>query len=536
MQINLDYCEKLLYSGKEVSFIRGAFFYLFSLPENFEVFCRFCLPAAFTKPFADFHKEIVVIFQGPNNNALAAPRGHGKSTLVGQGITIHDVVYKKEKYIVYTSENHTKSVSFLEPLSYELKYNKRIDFIYGPMEIKRGKDESNGKDREDCYDINRIRIQALSFEKNIRGLKYGNYRPTKIIMDDIENDMRVLNPLLRRKDLDKVNKQIIPALDPINGKYKIIGTILHHDSTLVTKIRVLKGNIYKACEFLPGTTEIDPETILFPAIYSKKVLDEIKYDIGSTSFQSEYMNDPIDDTASLIKRVWVLSTFDESLTYEEEGNKYDFICQGVDFAFSDRVTADESAFVVVGKDSDGYTIISCQSKMGMSTTEQFDYIEYNSSQLNCNDNALEENSIRSMSNELRKYNFEYTLFWTGSSDAPAKEQIDPEFEGKRHSVSKINMIKRLGTIFERNFNSRKDGDGYYLRIPYKTERDKQIAHKILDECTTYALADGKLVEVGPHGNIPIALGYALERSEMEKFEFGYGMLGGEEEDDIDETD
>ena len=59
---------------------------------------------------------------------------------------------------------------------------------------------------------------------------------------------------------------------------------------------------------------------------------------------------------------------------------------------------------------------------------------------------------------------------------------------------------RLGTAFE---NKR-------FIIPYKTEADKRTFDRILAECTSYALSDGKLVEAGVHPDIPIGLGYALE--------------------------
>jgi hypothetical protein len=133
-----------------------------------------------------------------------------------------------------------------------------------------------------------------------------------------------------------------------------------------------------------------------------------------------------------------------------------------------------------------------------------------------------------MSKELRNYSFPYTLFWTGATDSAAKQQLDPEFNNKRHTVGKTAMIKRLATQFE---NKR-------IRIPYKTDRDKVLASQIIDECSTYALQDGKLVEIGVHGDIPIALGYAIERAEMEKFEFAYGSLdmgGNNDYEDMEEN-
>lgn len=484
---------------------RKMLYSIFEKPKNFFVFCKVIMPHAFTKKFAKFHMEVINEFMKDGDSAMAAPRGHAKSTLIGLGYLMWLIAYEKEKYIIYTSQNHSKSVQFLEPLTYEIKNNPVFKFIYGVGRLMRVREKETGIDRQDVFDYNYMRIQALSFEKNIRGLKYYNVRPTLILLDDIETDERVINPELRVKDADKLNKQIIPSLDTDSGRVKMIGTILHHDSQLVQKIRNLDGKIYKAIG--------EDGALLWGDMFTQEKLDSIKHRIGGAAFASEYMNSPVDDTFALIKREWMIACCDETRTYGQM-DKYEKKIQGVDFAFSDRITADKSAYVTIGCRGDGYDVVDVMTRKGMSITEQFDYIEYLSGINKVYDNALEENSIRSMSKELKKYKFPFTLFWTAASDSPYKQQLDPDFDNKRYTVGKTAMINRLATQFE---NRR-------IMLPYKTDRDKATTNQLIDECSTYALQDGKLVEIGVHGDIPIALGYAIERAEMERNEFEFGML------------
>ena len=504
-EVTVEDVKRLLASGKSRGQLVTYLYQLFEYHKNFETFCRVVLPDAFTKPFVDFHNEIINSFISNKSSVVAAPRGHGKSTLIGLGYVLWLTIYKKEDYIIYTSQNHAKSIDFLEPIKHELQNNKMIGFIYGTYKIKTIKDDTDelGKrDREDCFDYRGIRIQALSFEKNIRGLKFGSKRPTLIILDDIEDDQRVLNPDLRRKDSDKLNKQIVPSVAADDGKIKMIGTILHHDSLLAKQLRLHDGKIYKAIK--------EDGTPLFPDLYSLEKLAERKRIMGSSSFESEYMNNPVDDTSSIIKRDWVLQSFDDTKSfYDNQNPNYEQLYQGVDFAFSDRLTADKSAYVGIGRIEGKYEVFQCILKKGLTITQQFDYIEQISGMIGYNDNALEENSIRSMSNELNKYTFPFTLFWTAAADGAKQKKDNPEFQGKRHTVGKLSMINRLATQFENK----------KLVIPYKTEHDKQIAHQIMDECCTYSRQDGKLVETGVHGDIPIALGYALERAEMDSMDF-----------------
>ena len=186
---------------------------------------------------------------------------------------------------------------------------------------------------------------------------------------------------------------------------------------------------------------------------------------------------------------------------------------GVDFAFSDRVTADDSAFTSLGKRDEFIYLIGSQKEHGLSVYEQMKIVKnelhekYNYDQI-----GLEENSIKGISKDIQSWNLPITLFWTAAADPADRLKPGYDWSKKRHTVGKINLIMRLGTAFE---NKR-------FVIPYKTEADKERADRILAECTSFALSDGKLVEAGIHPDIPIAMGYALELIENNSVVFDFG--------------
>ena len=242
--------------------------------------------------------------------------------------------------------------------------------------------------------------------------------------------------------------------------------------------------------------------ILWKERFTKAKLQKIKFNIGSVSFQQEYLNDPIDNTSSLIKREWIKQCFRSDLSAEDVFRmSFEMKTMGADFAFSDRVTADESAYCGLGKKDEFYYLLNSQKEKGLSINEQMGIIKDELHVRHQYDKiGLEENSIKAISKDIDQWNLPITLFWTSSTDPAAKKKPDYNWADKRHTVGKINLIMRLGTAFENK----------QFVIPYKTEEDKRIADKIMNECTSYALADGKLVEAGIHPDIPIALGYALE--------------------------
>jgi phage terminase large subunit-like protein len=496
MRIKPSQLATILQKCKDQNELRQILRHIFSFKENIDVFSIFLFPDTVCNRIPPFHHELYEALFREGNDAFAAPRGHAKSSITGLIFIIFCIVNKLEKYIVYISQNHTKTVQFLTPIRFEFKNNDRLKWLYGDINMAFGKDEQ-GKDREDCFDVNDCRVEAVSFEKNLRGFKYRNIRPTLIIGDDIEEDMRVLNPELRVKDYHKLNKVIIPSLD-IDGRFKMIGTLIHLDSLLFKKVKQYNGKIYKACDK-------DFKNLLWPDRFTKAKLEKIKDDIGSIAFQQEYLNNPIDNEHSLIKRDWVVACFDHDLTFKDlEKKYYNTKVLGVDFAFSDRITADRSAFCSVGESNGKYYVFHTETKKGMSVNEQLDLIKNKlHAKYEYMNIGLEENSIKAVSKDIAQMGMPITLFWTGANDPAQLEKAYKklEFLGKRHTVGKTNMIMRLGTAFENK----------KFVIPYKTEEDRLIANEILAECTSYALADGKLVEAGVHPDIPIALGYCLEQ-------------------------
>jgi len=236
------------------------------------------------------------------------------------------------------------------------------------------------------------------------------------------------------------------------------------------------------------------------------------------------MNDPTMNQDSLIKREWVKQCFREDVSYAELqqqaiDNKFKYKSEGTDFAFSDRVTADNSAFVSIGDKDEFCYVFDCQLKKGLSVNEQLTFLKNElHAKYKYDMIGLEENSIKAISKDLGTYNLPLTLFWTAAQDPTVKrkEYKDYDYLGKRHTVGKFNLIMRLGTAFE---NKR-------FILPYKTIKDKEITDRILAECCSYALSDGKLVEAGIHPDIPIALGYALEL--LDNVKKVYMSFGGQQ--------
>ncbi|MDN5665081.1 MAG: phage terminase large subunit [Psychrobacter sp.] len=167
-------------------------------------------------------------------DALAAPRGEAKSTIVTRLFALYCVVTDQKKYIAIISDSIDQSSEFLQAIKTELEFNPRIKADF-PKAFGTGRIWQT----ETINTANGIKIQCAGARKKMRGWVYGAYRPDLVLLDDLENDENVENPDQRDK-LERWLKRTPLKLAAAGEKMDVvyIGTILHHDSVLN---RILKN-------------------------------------------------------------------------------------------------------------------------------------------------------------------------------------------------------------------------------------------------------------------------------------------------------
>lgn len=162
------------------------------------------------------------------NDAVAAPRGEAKSTLVTQLFTLWCIVTGRKHYPLLVMDSLDQSLPMLEAIKTELEFNPRLQLDFP---------EVTGKGRvwnmHTILTRNDIKVQVAGSGKRLRGRRHGPYRPDLVILDDIENDENVEKPEQRDKLDNWLKKTVLPLGGP-GAKLDVvyIGTILHYDSVL----------------------------------------------------------------------------------------------------------------------------------------------------------------------------------------------------------------------------------------------------------------------------------------------------------------
>lgn len=175
-------------------------------------------------------------------DAIAAPRGEAKSTLVTQLFSLWCLVTNRKKFIVIVMDSIDQAYPMLEAIKAELAFNPRLAMDF-PQATGGGRIWNAGT----IVTANDAKVQVFGSGKKMRGLRHGAHRPDLAVLDDIENDEQVRSPEQRDKLNAWVNKTVL-KLGGVGAKYDLvyIGTILHYDSVLN---RVLNNPLWRVARF-----------------------------------------------------------------------------------------------------------------------------------------------------------------------------------------------------------------------------------------------------------------------------------------------
>lgn len=262
------------------------------------------LPHYFSHRFAPFHYELIELLgrrPDPGKGevvvpvAVAAPREFAKTTITSFGYVLHQMLYKKRRFVIIASDTQDLASDLTGYIYLELLMNDRILADFGPQ-VKRGGAV------DDVATSSGVRLLARGRGQRIRGLKHRQYRPDLVILDDMENDTNVKNRRLTKDHLGWINEAVYPAVDP-GGNLFIIGTILHKKSALATMLGSTEPPYVHYERRLYRALTEDGKS-LWPERHPVDKLMRQKALMGAVAFNQEKMNQPMDESG-LFQEEWL---------------------------------------------------------------------------------------------------------------------------------------------------------------------------------------------------------------------------------------
>lgn len=318
---------------------------------DMEFFGRAYFPHYFSKTSPEFHRELDAIWQQGvlkgrypltaadtkmisrlpgTRRAVAAPRGHAKSTNLTFKGTMHSTLYGYKHYPIIISDSSEQAEGFLDNIRVEFEENTAILEDFGVLAGSVWRSNV-------LLTKTNIKIEAIGSGKKIRGRKHRNWRPDLIILDDVENDENVRTPEQRKKLKDWFDKAVSKCGDDYTDII-YIGTLLHYDSLLA---KTLTNPAYRSIKYKAviqfsqaddlwqqwetiftdlSNDDRESEALAFFQAHKEAMLEGTQvlweeklsyYDLmvmrvseGEASFNSEEQNEPINPDDCLFMEEW----------------------------------------------------------------------------------------------------------------------------------------------------------------------------------------------------------------------------------------
>jgi len=188
-------------------------------------------------PFAEnVHGTIFNIIDSPSNkDAIGAPRGWGKTSIVALALMARYILFKHCKFIVYINKSETAALMQTDNLKRELMSNRVIKHFFGSIHTRATTEE----DMEEQFSRKAwvawdTLILPRGAGQQVRGVLFKNDRPGLIVIDDLEDKDLVMQEENRKKLKTWLYSDVLEAIPQIHMNWKIvyIDTLKHEDSLL----------------------------------------------------------------------------------------------------------------------------------------------------------------------------------------------------------------------------------------------------------------------------------------------------------------
>lgn len=212
-------------------------------------------------PSPPFHRELAahlresILSPTENKTAIAAPRSHAKSTLITNVFPLWQIMYADDvnsRYIVIIGDKQDNAKRFLDVIKSEIEDNELLIADFGAL-------KGPTWNALEVVTANSVKLQAAGVGEALRGLRYGSFRPSCIILDDVENDESCSTPERIEKNMSWLDRTALPLGDPKTSKFYLVGTVIHYSSvlnTILTQRADWQAFKYKAVEKFPDRMDL----------------------------------------------------------------------------------------------------------------------------------------------------------------------------------------------------------------------------------------------------------------------------------------
>jgi hypothetical protein len=169
-----------------------------------------------------FHENVIKFLHSRDvRGVILAFRGAAKSTLAEEDIII-DACLQRFNNCVIVGPSERRATERLHSIKVEFENNEKLRELF---------DDQIGHPWQETKIVlrNGRCIQAIGRDQAVRGLKHGDWRPDRILVDDVEERENVQTPEGRRKTMLWLMAELLPAAD-VHYRIRILATPMDKES------------------------------------------------------------------------------------------------------------------------------------------------------------------------------------------------------------------------------------------------------------------------------------------------------------------
>ena len=258
----------------------------------------------------------------------AMPRGGAKSTWLCEIASEWLLQTERSRCLLLLSNTINQVIERSVEIRDEIDGNELMVRDFGVQSATR--QEKRMWSQDDFVLANGSRVVARGAMQSMRGVKNKQYRPDVVISDDSDDEKYMTTSEQSRKLLDWWDTRVIPACHP-NSLYMFHGTVLGEMALLWQQMTGNRGTtsakmIIKAIQEGAGCsicgmpaervgpfncpvcarvqTAVSPHSF-WGARFTTQALEAVRRKIGHWAWQSEYQQEPHDDSTSWFEKEWL---------------------------------------------------------------------------------------------------------------------------------------------------------------------------------------------------------------------------------------
>jgi phage terminase large subunit-like protein len=238
--------------------------------------------------YRTYHTLIVEIF-----------RGAGKSTIGAMASTLWLACTRRRRNIVLISDTRGQAIDHLASILDELENNDRLQEEFGQLYVeKRTASKTERKRQDDVTLLNGVRIVAKGAGQKLRGMKWKQWRPDAVILDDPQGEKQAESAEQAEKLNRWVDRVVIP-MGALNTLFVLIGTPLRHND-IIAHMKAKPASLHLRYPAITAEGEATD-----PHRFPKARLLHLKGEMGPTAFDQEMGLIPAGEDAKPFRLEWM---------------------------------------------------------------------------------------------------------------------------------------------------------------------------------------------------------------------------------------